>query len=494
MLRPDDEPRDPSMVFSEMSSCLKREIASVLHIYVRQAVTGEIVAEVQARSTDTIARLCEATVQQTGRHGSAQRIILGDQVLSQMMTLEEAGLEDGSTVSLARTGLRCLTAGYDGTAHLWEVVSQRSLISQQENSVLTESSTLKVTPGGRLSDASISPCGKVLLTLSNGTDGRLWNTETGRLVAPLQGGATLAKFSPDGQLLVGVGEDGFGRIWNATTGECLHKLQPIVTEEEDISIADFSPDGQQVLTCCGHQVMLWDVQTGAPSLNSLEGHSGPVRAAAFSPDGTMLLTASEDGTAHLWSTDENRCLQVLVNHGDPLVAAVFSPRGGQALTACTDGSLHVWSLQYGALTSPSSSFSSLCSSNLSSSSASSSPRSVFGYESFASLDFVLQVDRGIVSAASFSPDGSRILVVSGSEELQLYSAYDGDLLLTLGSPDKAGSHQDWVRTASFGPDGLLVASGAYDGSVRVWSVVTGECLQAFQGHQEAVVAVTIAPA
>eukprot|EP00490_Sorites_sp_Unknown_P021719 CAMPEP_0114695042 /NCGR_PEP_ID=MMETSP0191-20121206/70908_1 /TAXON_ID=126664 /ORGANISM="Sorites sp." /LENGTH=51 /DNA_ID=CAMNT_0001990781 /DNA_START=38 /DNA_END=189 /DNA_ORIENTATION=+ len=46
-------------------------------------------------------------------------------------------------------------------------------------------------------------------------------------------------------------------------------------------------------------------------------------------------------------------------------------------------------------------------------------------------------------------------------------------------------HEDWVRTANFSPDGMLIASASYDGTARVWSSRTGECLQTLTGHTEA---------
>lgn len=106
--------------------------------------------------------------------------------------------------------------------------------------------------------------------------------------------------------------------------------------------------------------------------------------------------------------------------------------------------------------------------------------------SLIELDYELRGEGGIVSDAVFSPDGRRLLVASGSEDVRLYAAETGELLLIL-----ANGHEDWVRTAGFSPDGMLVVSAAYDGTARVWSAVTGECLQSVTAHSEAVVSVDV---
>jgi WD40 repeat protein len=44
-------------------------------------------------------------------------------------------------------------------------------------------------------------------------------------------------------------------------------------------------------------------------------------------------------------------------------------------------------------------------------------------------------------------------------------------------------HNDWVYSLAFSPDGTRLASGSWDGEVRLWEVSTGKQLSAFSPHK-----------
>ena len=94
-----------------------------------------------------------------------------------------------------------------------------------------------------------SPNGKQLLTTSEGEDARLWDVETGRLLAKLKppdpgvGEGSSGVFRPDGKV-VAVKSIGYGiYIWDCATG----LLKSTVVDEtftKHPSLAGFSPDGR----------------------------------------------------------------------------------------------------------------------------------------------------------------------------------------------------------------------------------------------------------
>ncbi|WYZ42067.1 hypothetical protein EsH8_V_000962 [Colletotrichum jinshuiense] len=50
-------------------------------------------------------------------------------------------------------------------------------------------------------------------------------------------------------------------------------------------------------------------------------------------------------------------------------------------------------------------------------------------------------------------------------------------------------HRNRVTSVAFSDDGTQLASASYDKTVRIWDTATGQCLQTFQGHKNAVISV-----
>src|SRR5438045_7696056 len=70
--------------------------------------------------------------------------------------------------------------------------------------------------------------------------------------------------------------------------------------EDGVISAQFSPDGQRVVTASRDKTArLWDATSGKPIGEPMK-HEGGVFSAQFSPDGQRVVTASWDKTARMW--------------------------------------------------------------------------------------------------------------------------------------------------------------------------------------------------
>jgi WD40 repeat protein len=54
-------------------------------------------------------------------------------------------------------------------------------------------------------------------------------------------------------------------------------------------------------------------------------------------------------------------------------------------------------------------------------------------------------------------------------------------------------HENWAYSVAFSPDGRLLASGGWDGGVKLWDVHELRELATFSGHNDIVLALAFSP-
>jgi WD40 repeat protein len=116
------------------------------------------------------------------------------------------------------------------------------------------------------------------------------------------------------------------RQWDAASGKPIGEP---MKHEDIVKSAQFSPDGQRVVTASFDKTArLWDAASGRP-LGEPMKHENFVESAQFSPDGQRVVTASDDKTARLWDaatmTDKDKREDIL------LLAELAEATGGVTL-------------------------------------------------------------------------------------------------------------------------------------------------------------------
>ncbi len=99
----------------------------------------------------------------------------------------------------------------------------------------------------------------------------------------------------------------------------------------------------------------------------------------------------------------------------------------------------------------------------------------------------LEGHTGSVQAASFSPDGTRVVTASADKTARIWSVATGEPLATL------TGHTGSVQAASFSPDGTRVVTASADKTARVWNTATGRPLATLTGHTDDVKTASFSP-
>jgi WD40 repeat protein len=224
-------------------------------------------------------------------------------------------------------------------------------------------------------------------------------------------------------------------------------LMAVVHRGRPVADAGFSADAARFFTVAGDRLDLWDGRTGRHLAGVVAPRSRGMRAelldAAFSLDGATLAVGGDRGAVWLWHPPAGR-LEAL-GHGrrdsrHPVLHVAMSPHGHRVL-AMTDDGVRIWSL-----------------------SAPHAPPMTLAH-------------RSTPTAASFSPNGRRVLTAGLDGRATIWDARTGRRLRRLGH-DKSRA----LRTAQFGPGGRLVVTGSdatdahgfpIDGLARVWDAATG---------------------
>ncbi len=268
----------------------------------------------------------------------------------------------------------------------------------------------------------------------------VWNTADGTLVRRISNVAERiydVEFSADGTTLAVAagtpGQLGEVKLFSAADGTLVRTL---VRSRDAVFALSYSPDGQQI-ACAGadRSIYVVNAATGEQTTH-IEDHADWVMDINWSPNGQRLVSSSRDKTCKVFDAATGNPVITFPGHGEPVYTAAFLADGTTVVSGGGDKRLRVWN--------------------------SADAKELRAIGGFGGDVFRVQILPGDI-----------ILSASGDRVVHENKAADGAEIR------KFAGHNDWVYTLSASVGKKMIASGSYDGEIRLWNSEDGKLTTSF---------------
>lgn len=297
-------------------------------------------------------------------------------------------------------------------------------------------------PSDHRQAASLSPNGKTFVFSTIERSIIFWDLQTNKQIGqPLVGHSdevSFLQFSPDGRILASVDYDKNILLWQVETGKQLAKIA--TNHFSRVRSLAFSQDLQTLVstsclvlndygTCEKSELIIWEVATGKPRSQPLEGYYGAVLSVAFSPTGKFFVSGHSDGQIISWDIatgqpDPNS----MQTNGYGINSLIFNPGGSILAAASTDGTIVLWDVEK------------------------------------RQIAQTLHGHKASVNSIAYNASGNLLLSGSSDRTIRLWNANTGE---AIGQP--LTEHTDTVEFVAFSPDGKLLVSANINESPIFWN-------------------------
>jgi WD40 repeat protein len=278
-------------------------------------------------------------------------------------------------------------------------------------------------------DAVFSKDGKRVLTVSQDKTVKIWDGETGLLLASLKGHEgmiAMGVFSPDGKTILTVSEDRTARIWNSYNGNLIATMS---YESEEIYDAGFSEDGKYIYAPFSDSALRFFDANNGKLLQTIKNPNAEFGWIAQHPDGNLIIATDETQKFGIWDKSSSKKIATLSGHKAKVEYVEYNKVNNKILSTAEDGIAIVWNLK--------------------------------GQKLFQITT------NGNIREARFSPDGKYLFTYSDKFELSLWSADDGHKIIQFAAVS------DELATVEFSIDSKRLVTTHLQ-SAYIWDIPSGK--------------------
>ncbi|KAG8514018.1 Apoptotic protease-activating factor 1, partial [Galemys pyrenaicus] len=301
---------------------------------------------------------------------------------------------------------------------------------------------------------------------------------------------THCRFSPDDKFLASCSADGTLKLWDVKSANLwksidvkqffLNSEEPQEDMEVIVKCCSWSADGARIMVAAKNKIFLFDIHTRNLLAEIYTGHQSTIQYCDFSPHNHLVIVALSQYCVELWNMDS--CLKVADcrGHLSWVHCVKFSPDGSSFLTSSDDQTIRLWETRK------------VCQNSA----------TVLKQE----IDVVFQENEVMVLAAD---NIRRLQLINGktghtdylteaqisccclSPHLQYIAFGDEEGAIKILEPlnnrtfQSRTGHKNTVRHMQFTADGKTLVSSADDPVIQVWNWQSDKYVF-LQAHQEAV--------
>ena len=321
-------------------------------------------------------------------------------------------------------------------------VETREKAAQEALSTATSSADPLVKPLQRVTFAGS------LVAASDG-DGSIhvYGSTSGVSVATLPGEGDVLGLSARGSDIAALRKGG---ALSVTTTRSPWKLERTIGDVNDPSIfvdrvttVKFSRDGKSLLTGGGEpsrsgNLKLWNVETGELVWSTDNGHSDTIVAGSFSYDGELIATAGTDKFVRLFSAVDGKLIRSMEGHTAHVLGVSWLADGSTVASSGADNVIKVWNVETGE-----------------------QRRTISGFAKQVTSITYLGIEQMVVSS-------------SGDKTVRQFKTDDGK------HQRNYEGNGSFVHCVDSTADGSVIAAGAHDGVIHIWTSAEGKSLHVLQ--------------